>query len=762
MTMSNLFLLMESLKAFTVVIIENALQYETDPQVILGKFSLKKCNRSKILTDLKRLGHAQCADLLNKFYIGFQQSDRKPEIEAKGAETFFKRYISKDCGITNLNEDEVIVHLKELILTDVDDLIKSVFMRHGINSIEEADYSHIIDEINKVEKSNILFYKSNPSADETEAFFSNIDQTCDETGSEFCLAIIDKKLGTGGADEEGRNFIVNKIIPGNIDREKKIICCLYTSAPVELVPKKFEDYFLHEIGKTSQNKLDHISKTLAKSAYAQVFYLINVKQRESSKEALDLVLLNQQNIKYIIQESHLEGIPAYEAIKYWFNLAQQYIYEKKEKEKFDFNATLTSFFNQDYIEDHPHIAEIGDDLKALNAYEIFDFSVNHKFLPIAPGDIWKRGETYYILLGQLCDILLRQTENKRGAKVGEFLKVELVKYRDSGKKYDVEVKGTKVIWIENFYEADTNEYKTLKIEVSTSNIYYVDLRVLDLAMFNKNGICQIKEEGELEANIKQILPLNKDSYYKKLQSIYPPLLKIKEIPDIDLTAFLGPIDIPVHDFTVSEGLISHDIKRVARLKGRYFDSLYNNYNNNKSRIDLNLIDNAVETAKTIQLSYKLLSETDYKKIELRIWSKKEKEYIKKEDFQTALNGEYSELVSLYGDLLSTSNSTQYELTKLDDISYQLDMYVYLAFPKTPKFHNKSTINYPQLFGGKPANPLYSYLDNQEEGSFLDDEGSKVTFDISVLKRGILIQEIDQKLILLNGILMYKKIEEETD
>lgn len=755
---------MKGLKAFTVVIIENALQYETDPSYVLGKFCLKKCNRLKICSTLEALGHGKCATLLKEFFEKFEHTNRKPEIEAKSAETFFKHYLNKECGITNLNEDEVIECIGSLLATDDENAVKTALLKYGILGVEEAGYNQIISEICEVEESEILFYKGDPAAHEVDVFFSEIDEICEQTGSKFCLAIIDKKLGSGDADEEGRSFIIEKIIPANEQRDKKIICCLYTSSPAELIPKEFSDYFIQEISKNSPGKLDDISKTLARSAYAQVFYLINIKYKASSDKALELVLLNQQNIKYIIQESHLEGIPAYEAIKYWFNLAQQYIYEKKEIEDFDFNATLTSFFNQDYVEDHPRVAEIGDDLKALNAFELFDFNLNQKFLPIAPGDIWKTNDSYYILTGQLCDILLRQSENKRGAKLGEFLKAEVTTYRDSGKKYDIEVKGgKKIIWIENFFDVQSNQYETLKIVVATSNIYYADLRVLDLAMFNKDGNCQIAMEGELDNTIKQILPLNKDIYYTKLQAQYPVFVKLKEVEGFDLKAISDPIDFPIYDFKVADGVAVHDIKRVGRLKGRYFDSLYNNYINNKSRIDLNLIDNASETAKTIQLAYKLVSETDYTTVESRVWSRKGKEYIKKEDLHNALGGKYDELTAFYDNVLNLGTSKYFELVKLDETSYQLDMYVYIAASQQPRFHAKSMVNYSQLFNGKPANPKFIFLDNGEEKSFWDEQGAnKVSYELAILTRGILVQENGQQVKLNEGIIKFNKADVEAN
>lgn len=762
--MSKLPALMQGLKAYTVIIIENALQFENDAGVILGKFCLFKCSRDRICSGLEQMGHKVCAKLLGDFYHAFNATGKADDAVEKGAVDFFKRYISVDLGLATLNEDEVLKSLQELLQGNDSDEVKSLFLKHGIYSIEEAGYSHIIEEISQVPQSEVLFFRGAPPAHSVDDFFSEIEIISEQAGSEFCLAIVDKKLGTGGADEEGRNFIIDHIIPRNEQpANKKIICCLYTSAPEELIPTKFKEYFIQEISKNSPEKLNYISKTLARAAYAQVFYLINLKYKESSDEALDLVLLNQQNIKYIIQESHLEGIPAYEAIKYWFHLAQQHIYEKKEIEDFDFTATLTSFFNQDHIEDHPRVADIGDDLKALNAYELFDLNVNQKFLPIAPGDIWKTKESYYILTGQLCDILLRQSENKRGAKIAEFLKAEVVEYRDSGKKYDVEVKdGKKVIWIENFYDEEAKNYKTLKIIVATANIYYGDLRVLDLAMFNKDGSCQIKQEGDLDNTIKQILPLNKDVYYKKLQALYPGITKLKEIEGVDLNTVMGPVDIALHDFRIESGHIVHEIKRVARLKGRYFDSLYNNYINNKSRIDLNLIDNASETAKTVQLSYKLYSETEYAAVNMRIWNKKGREYIKKEDLKAALNGKFNDLTTFYDSSLGIGPSKHYELTKVDEASYQLDMYVHIAATSQARFHNKQMFNYSHLFNGKPVNTKFRYLDNDEEGSFYDVDGNKVSFELGKLSRGILVEENMHEVKLEDGIVKFNKIDEKAD
>ncbi|MDO3627601.1 hypothetical protein [Mucilaginibacter sp. BT774] len=760
--MSRLPVLMRALRAFTVVIIENALQYETDPGIILGKFSLKRCNRAKICSTLCDLGHKDCADLLQKFYVAFEQSARKPEIEAKGAENFFKHYITKDCGITDLNEDEVMSCLGKLIAADESDEVKSALMKYGLFSIEEADYNEIISEIHQVEESEILFYKGDPPAHAIETFFLELDEASQRTGSEFCLAIVDKKLGTGGADEEGRNFIINQVVPENEKRDKKIICCLYTSSPVELIPTEFTDYFIQEVGKTSAEKLDVISRTLARSAYAQVFNILMLQCQRSAANAREMVLKNQKNIKYVLQHSIREGIPGFEAIKYWFNLAQQYQLEQVELVSLPLIAGIINFFDNQHLEDHPHIGKIGPELKELNSFELFDKNVNQKFQPVTPGDIFQIGTEHYILMGQLCDISLRST-NTRKAKLGELLKLSFIEIPGDDEKYSITVDdGRKSITIQNFPMED-GTYTNIVIDVSTDTTEFAELAALDTVMFNEKGEARLSIDKSKQIDALKIMPEHLSQYYLILQDKYILLKSVKDAAQTDLTALINSdVRFSTLNFAAAGDTVNLGFKRIARLKGRYFDSVYNNFLNNKGRIDLNLIDNSPEYASTVKLTCSFLPDHNPLQVieNANLWFSKGNYYFKTDELISLLPEGFRPLLNLYGTETISTGSHMYDLTKNEDGSYNLDLKYYIH---KNLYQGKSVYSYKTLFNeNKPVNdPLFRVDGEDIDQNFLNEAGHPANpLSLEQLKKGVTVNEKKVHLQLVNGILIRKDLEEQ--
>ena len=379
--MSNLMELIKTLKAFTIVFIENAFVYEQEPEKILAKFCfLPERNRAKILEKLSEFAQEELSKQLAIFYTAFSASARNLQLENDmPAVEYFKRYLT-DIGATGLDEDAIMEMIANGLKADDDNKIKDSLLKYGIySSIDEANYEELIKSIKEVEDISILIYKAQPSEGDQEAFFQDVNDTIKETKSEFCLAIIDKKLATGDADNEGKSFIKSAIVPRNEQEQTKIICCLYTSKPDDVqVLEAFGDYFIQEIGKDSADKYDQITKTLARAAYAHVFNMLSKQYQRSADNALDMVLKNQKNIKYIIDHSRQEGIPGFEAIKYWFNLAHQYQLEQEELKGSGFVAGIINFFDNKHLEDHPHIGKIGAELKELNSFELFDKNVNIK------------------------------------------------------------------------------------------------------------------------------------------------------------------------------------------------------------------------------------------------------------------------------------------------------------------------------------------------------------------------------------------------
>ena len=760
--MSKLFNLIKNLKAFTVIIVENDFTYETDPEKLLGKFCLKKTEiKSKILEDLAEGGFGDIEKALSAFDSDFTSlKSNEEEILRLPASVYFSKYLDKIGGTTLLEDHNILEEIRGRIAGDEPDQIVSIFLKHGIFANTVTAYEELLNALHGVDGIQIFYYKQRPASHQLPHFFEYLKKSIKETESEFYLAIIDKILGTGSNDEEGKIFITNDLIPQNKIDKLKAICCIFSSKPQPNIPEIYDQYFIQEINKHSATCIDEISQTLAQVAYAEVFNEVKNKYIKSSEDALSTVLKNQKNIKYILEKSPNEGIPPYEAIKYWFSLSQQQKFENIELNDLKFIASLTNFFNEEHLADHPLIGLIGDELKALNSFELFDFNVNKKHLSVAPGDIWKAGEDYYILMGQACDILLREN-NKRKAKVGELLKLSIQNndFGDKDDKYFIKVEGdSKYVIIKHFF-IEEGQYKSIVIEISSSTNEYSDLTVLDLGMFHTEGECNINFEMPLDSSIKDILLPNIRDYYLELVETFQNIAKLFDSKGISNTDLIQSAPVLFSKFSFiksSDNSINFGIRRVGRLKGRYFDSLYNNYLNNKGRIDLNLIDNAPEEVIIVKLSCSFFGDPDSLEgpVEVNLWSKNGKEYFKKAELQKFLSNNFQELISFNDEnILIEGSQEKHEVLKGTE-NYELKLKYRLD---KANYSSKDKFSYKQLFAGaeKPkSNPHFQIEGETENQTFLNEAGFAVnTLSIQQLKQGVRIYEKNIKIQLVNGILI---------
>ncbi len=684
-----------SLKAFTVIIVEDDFTYEKDPQKILGKFccaeSTDQCN---ILKGLSKLDLQNLLLLLDNTVIQFnkiQHSDSS--FRGMPASDHIKRYLEK-IGEENILKNGILEELESAVQKDTNDSFKNLLLRHGIYGTKsEEHYQALIDELKAINDVQILYYNSRPSDTEMTELKTLLTKK-PEIKNQFILAIVDNRLSTGSADEEGKIFIKDELLALNQSDDLKFLCCIYTSRDLDQKPaKKYEDYFIQEIQKGSENSIDSIAEYLAQAAYIEVFKSIEKNTQKSAKSAFNMVLKNQTNIKHIVGKSHEEGIPPYEAIKYWYSMALYSHFEQKELEDFLYYGNLTSFFNNTYLNDHPDFSKLSEELQKLNSFELFDYTINERHLPIAPGDIWQANGEYFILIGQLCDLLIRDS-NTRKAKIGELIKMKVRPEQNDKEKFEIKSnKGIAQIHIDYFRCPDTGEYKKIIADISTANVYFADLCVLDLSMFNKNGDCKIDLSANLDESIKSILPKNNDEYFISLKNFYESITKfIKQLyypSDISQIKqiFNGSVEneysikFSKMNFSDKDGVMDHSIKRVARLKDKYYDSLYKSYLNNKGRIDLNLIDNSPETPIRVNLkcsfSHDKDSEQEIEKITL--WKSRTREcFFKKDELLKKTNRRFHKILNYFNDNdFNLGKNNKIEIKKEKDFyklifSYKLD------------------------------------------------------------------------------------------
>lgn len=752
--MDKIINLINHLKAYYIILIENDLYYEVEPEKIIGKYcSLSQYTRDRLTKDLNDNKHNKITEALNTFYDEYYALKHIEELSNQLMPSELREYLKKLQAEAILNAFPIKLIL-DTIAADDDDNFKESLLRFGIFQINDARYSNFFTLFDQLPNIHVNYYKSMPVPEQLNILESEIDQGIRDTESVFYLGIIDKKLGNGAGDEQGKSFIEGDL--WNINQSKKFnfIGFLYTSDPVQSSPEIVRDYFIREIEKGDESFEERIVDCLLNCAYVSIFNSLTQDRITSNENVLNIAIKNQNNIKNIISKATLEGVSILDSVKNWFDLATQYKLEEISSHRLNFDASLSKLLNDSNLNGHDGLSLHGNDLQKINSFEIFDNNVTAKCLPILPGNIFLLDGNYFILIGQVCDILLRKN-NTRGAKVAEFLKAQKKPYVDghTNDKFTVKIDdlGTKKIIIEHFEEFGV--YYSLEVDITSKNTYYADFEVIDLCSYSLDGTAQINLE-DTHSSKHQIMPKEKNEYFEKLKNDYAVIFEKKN-------NFKYPFELK-NQYIVDNNIfdesnidINFGIKRISSLKGRFYDSLYQQYLNYKGRIDLNLIENAIFTPNDIDLTIKFSVIGQDEVYKTRIMTGKgEKTHLLKSDLLAIVSENFISLINSLDDKIllpvAGKQNNQYTLSQ-NEGKWLLELNVLSINNKNEvRYVSDTFIKYTRLFGERNTDKSCSYIDNGDVFN-LDDESKIHLVDVI---RGIKLNQNSATIKFTNGTITY--------
>lgn len=204
--------------------------------------------------------------------------------------------------------------------------------------------------------------------------------------------------------------------------------------------------------------------------------------------------------------------------------------------------------------------------KELRYKEIFDAGeiINQLHYPLANGDIFQLGKKQYILLAQPCNISIR-THGNRGNGFSIVPMVEIVT------------------------EAPKNAHLYVKVEsndmyIKFSSNFFLHLDVLDLAVFNSEGICKLDMKRESPNNDLLHYPLQlrfrklHGHYFNcknKISDLESILIQTHKLPQFKsllkpiITLDPGIKGFPDQPYNKENDEFNFEIRRVMRLKEPY-------------------------------------------------------------------------------------------------------------------------------------------------------------------------------------------------
>ena len=410
--------IVEHLDVSCIVIIENDLKPENNAETILAKYSiLSETNKVKLLEKLTSKGFSFLSDKLKIFDMEFAllpHNEHKLAYLSTGELYSYLDSLINAPDITNTCNE---------IKTEIEknSSVNDIFFQYGITTTELPVYKPFIDQVfERDDYEPCILLLPDITSTSYKEFATDLKSALQGKSNSF-IAIVDKMLGNG---EPNGIKIVKEYIT-SISQENKLIAypfILTSTATNE--PEKLGDYNMLVVSKQSQTLITDICKTVSINAYSKVFQYFEDKILDSLTKASEIASKNKNNIAYIVNKANEEGILPYEAIRIWYenalNLYTNVAIANGRDPVFTTTIGLSKLITKSSNEETDLPDDFKNQLKELNTNEIFDYSVNTKHLPIAPGDVFISNEGYFVTIGQACDISLR-SNLKRGSKLAKII-----------------------------------------------------------------------------------------------------------------------------------------------------------------------------------------------------------------------------------------------------------------------------------------------------------------------------------------------------
>lgn len=768
--------LIERLNAQLIIVIENDFKPLEDLQAILSKLIyLNSEDINNLLYEI-RLNNDHFTGLINSFI--------KELSSVVSHDVHLNKLIGTGRVITaleilkdkNLEYDKLEIKGKEILehlerAANSNESFYAILLKYGIARYPES-YNPFFNELNNFipRKSLRLFTSATPSEwDEI-----NNEVIKNTSSDEFCLFIVDKKLGED--NDEGERFINQNIIDLKNRSDTNVISVLYTSIPKEKPLHNLNDYYTIEVYKKDPSSLEQITIGLGTCTYVHIFDRLKKIHSMAIDEAFQLALNRAENMKYLASMANEEGITPFEAVNRWFDIARKdsvakgLLKKSSNLTQYHYILGLTQILSEEFFKtkiDNWDF-ETESKIQRLNTSEIYDYTVNQLHLPPAPGDIFEKNGEYYILMGQDCDFSVRKDKMERNAKMGELLKCSF-DYKLLNEKITI---GKDKIGI-NYFRNSNDEIGSLQVRFGKH--VNADFNILDLCTFKADGNCSLNLTETLNNSIQKLLPEAWKLNYSKLQEFFNSLVQINNILTVQskTVSSLSTYDLSVLNFTTNQNEINYSLKRVCRLKDEFRDVIIKNYWDHRGRIGVNTI--AITDTETLYFSSlecgflgqeKELIDINYNVMIQRSFNRERNKslsnlpvIINLQDLKTKIPDlsvvEYNEIIIENSGI--TDNKSKISFKKcLDDNGLLKGIsitYPYKILPSGRLLHSKENITLLEFIPEHnqlrdiSKNSKIIFLDNQEEIYLFDDNGKPKKFSFSEISRGIYVPDFEVSVLL---------------
>jgi len=408
--------------------------------------------------------------------------------------------------------------------------------------------------------------------------------------SKFFLCVIDNFMN---GEARGKD-IIDELQNNKFAKKNGI--CIALSSQKEDITRKTEEMYVGFVNKSAENIDEQIKKHLIMSQYKIMLSLLNKKRVYALQKSFSYAADNMEVAVFLSAMAKEEGITNHEILNQWIDLREKYYTYQDSKEEIRRIILLSSLFER--IGDGESVKEVeASDIAEFQRFEQYDYNINEFMSPPLSGDIFYIKGKYYLLVGQECDLSIRNGQRKN--PIAEMIPINLIKNMDMGN--DKEDYNFEKLLLGKFKTIDG---QTCNISIDCTKREIIDNEILDLCSLNERGESQICVGQEMDVNVKYLLPMQWHHYYNNLQDRFSSLKNkytaIKQNEQAlgfdvmqlvyDMGASHNNRLVSIVEFVVDKNTIKYDVKRVCRVRNHVLliNKLYLEYRGRQAFNTINM------------------------------------------------------------------------------------------------------------------------------------------------------------------------------
>ena len=408
--------------------------------------------------------------------------------------------------------------------------------------------------------------------------------------NKFFLCVIDNFMN---GEARGKD-IIDELQNNKFAKKNGI--CIALSSQKEDITRKTEEMYVGFVNKSAKNIDEQIKKHLIMSQYKIMLSLLNKKRVYALQKSFSYAADNMEVAVFLSAMAKEEGITNHEILNQWIDLREKYYTYQDSKEEIRRIILLSSLFER--IGDGESVKEVeASDIAEFQRFEQYDYNINEFMSPPLSGDVFYIKGKYYLLVGQECDLSIRNGQRKN--PIAEMIPINLIKNMDMGN--DKEDYNFEKLLLGKFKTIDG---QTCNISIDCTKREIIDNEILDLCSFNERGESQLCVGQEMDVNVKYLLPMQWQHYYNNLQDRFSSLKNkytaIKQNEQAlgfdvmqlvyDMGASHNNRLVSIVEFVVDKNTIKYDVKRVCRIRNHVLliNKLYLEYRGRQAFNTINM------------------------------------------------------------------------------------------------------------------------------------------------------------------------------